>query len=1008
MENQEQNLPQQEQPFVAAKQVSFNLEDIILNTNNKEGYGDDEVTQYPTQVFSVNNWTLKPNQPEEPPFTDHMLAICNAKESVALKAPKPSSIAERVPQGTKPRAQPGYKKQPSSKQTFVSSKEATECGSSKAPTAHHHSKRRKESSSAMDSNPSRSSVSTLVDTEMHKEDQQATGGPTSLGVTSEERAHPQLSSGMSTLNLNKPIFSASFILHFESALGHDASPDSTAEVDPGLSVPNDSIPPQQGMDEGTKNMSYDYIFVDTDPHVLADQTKSVNEGLETVLTQPTTEKGASFTAIHGDKEEASTAIHGDKEEAYSTIKLEDLAKLVDEDELNVETEDTSVPKSSSPGSLPTKLKDLPSKFNEPTEEIKGLKTQVREHEIELPKELKEIPTKLENFTKTATSLTSQVAELKTLQWELPEEFLSLPAKVESAQAKLKTLDALLSFLLNVTKALNKFAEKDTNQATISQLFQRRADKIVEAEKENRNQQPKQTTPPTTTPINPPIITTTTQMQTPLQSPPRSSSQPEGEHIKKDKGKKVMSSEEAEKESTESDSDDEAYVTGSMVKSSKVKKLKKFDFVTEDGRHIHLSEEQINNQKKLEEEAKAEAAKQEGEVRKAELIDLLGPEVVHKYYNYKLQYDRYCDKMLNRRAESRITNCDVLTRKGPITFKVYREDGTYEVIPNFKVSDLHLGEWREVMKACPDRKGKGWQTIYDQIQTRMDYLHTTKAELGINLDIPLSMQDPLDKLNDLANKKRKHADDIHDYFKATKGIIHHFQKTGRKLQFDAKESVGFDKTKVECYNCHKTGHFAREYRTKEDNRRRGGWNPGNKDGSRTGKKEESKALVTVDGESVDWTTHSEDDENYAFMANNSSGSNTQKLLAKAQKEKDDLEVIVDKWNHSSKNLGKIVNHHMSARDKFGLGYGDYRYSGILSYENEVFQSVFKTNKSDFENPPLHKRLVKTGEMQAVPPPMTGNYLPSGPDIEIDDSQYTYGPEKTQSSESESQTTETLIP
>ncbi|GJU10229.1 hypothetical protein Tco_1132625 [Tanacetum coccineum] len=37
-------------------------------------------------------------------------------------------------------------------------------------------------------------------------------------------------------------------------------------------------------------------------------------------------------------------------------------------------------------------------------------------------------------------------------------------------------------------------------------------------------------------------------------------------------------------------------------------------------------------------------------------------------------------------------------------------------------------------------------------------------------------------------------------------------------------------------------------------------------------------------------------------------------------------------------------------------------------------------------------------------MTGNYLPSGPDIEIDDSQYTYGPEKTQPSESESQTTE----
>ncbi|GKG51235.1 ribonuclease H-like domain-containing protein, partial [Tanacetum coccineum] len=71
----------------------------------------------------------------------------------------------------------------------------------------------------------------------------------------------------------------------------------------------------------------------------------------------------------------------------------------------------------------------------------------------------------------------------------------------------------------------------------------------------------------------------------------------------------------------------------------------------------------------------------------------------------------------------------------------------------------------------------------------------------------------------------------------------YKKTGRKLQFDAKEPVGFNKTKVECYNCHKTGHFARECRTKEDNKRRDGWNSGNKDGKRTEKREESKAMVT---------------------------------------------------------------------------------------------------------------------------------------------------------------------
>ncbi|GJS78881.1 putative ribonuclease H-like domain-containing protein [Tanacetum coccineum] len=108
----------------------------------------------------------------------------------------------------------------------------------------------------------------------------------------------------------------------------------------------------------------------------------------------------------------------------------------------------------------------------------------------------------------------------------------------------------------------------------------------------------------------------------------------------------------------------------------------------------------------------------------------------------------------------------------------------------------------------------------------------------------------------------------------------YRKTGRKLQFDAKEPVGFDKTKIECYSCHKTGHFSRECRSKgnQDSRRRDNWNTENKDkenGRRSGKQEASKALVTLDGEGVDWTSHSEDEqENYALMACSSSGSDTE--------------------------------------------------------------------------------------------------------------------------------------
>ncbi|GJZ41004.1 hypothetical protein Tco_0587890 [Tanacetum coccineum] len=139
----------------------------------------------------------------------------------------------------------------------------------------------------------------------------------------------------------------------------------------------------------------------------------------------------------------------------------------------------------------------------------------------------------------------------------------------------------------------------------------------------------------------------------------------------------------------------------------------------------------------------------------------------KYHKKKLLYDKYYDKMLKRRKIPKITNHDVLTKIGPITPKVYREDGIDEVISNIKVSDLHLAEWREVVQACPNMKEKGWKTIYGLIKTRIEYLNQTEKELKINFNKPLKEQDPLNELNDLANKKRKRIDDLKDHSRSTK-------------------------------------------------------------------------------------------------------------------------------------------------------------------------------------------------------------------------------------------------
>ncbi|GJX48711.1 hypothetical protein Tco_0273901 [Tanacetum coccineum] len=169
----------------------------------------------------------------------------------------------------------------------------------------------------------------------------------------------------------------------------------------------------------------------------------------------------------------------------------------------------------------------------------------------------------------------------------------------------------------------------------------------------------------------------------------------------------------------------------------------------------------------------------------------------------------------------------------------------------------------------------------------------------------------------------------------------YKKIGRKLQFDAKEPVGFDKTKVECFNYHKIRHFARECRSKvnQEGRRRDARNTRYKSKDnrrRSGKQEESKALVTVDGDGVDWTGHPEED--------------------------------------SSKGLSKLLNSQMSAKDKSGFGYVNQIHEDVISYENEVLESVFVSRSSDVKDSLVNDRFAKDEGMHAVPPPMTGIYMP----------------------------------
>ncbi|GJZ70555.1 ribonuclease H-like domain-containing protein [Tanacetum coccineum] len=110
------------------------------------------------------------------------------------------------------------------------------------------------------------------------------------------------------------------------------------------------------------------------------------------------------------------------------------------------------------------------------------------------------------------------------------------------------------------------------------------------------------------------------------------------------------------------------------------------------------------------------------------------------------------------------------------------------------------------------------------------------------------------------------------------------------------------------------------------------------GRRSGKQEEPKALVTLDGDDVDWTSHLEDEqENYTLMAYSNSGSDTKDYPQRALKNK----WIVDSG----------CSRHMTRNKAYLAEYQDYNGGHVAFGGSKGYitgKSKIKIGRLDFED------------------------------------------------------------